>query len=99
MKVHTISVATAVAAFLAASTMVTSAQPGSGTGSGSGSGARSTTTAPATTAPATTVPAPAAPRTAAPAPATIAQKNKQVDCPGNAENSQGRAKEKNPNCR
>ena len=36
MKVHTFTMATAVAAFLAASTMATYAQPGSGTGSGFG---------------------------------------------------------------
>ena len=62
MKVQTFTVATAVAAFLAASTIATYAQPGSGTGSGSGSGTRSTITAPATTAPRTTAPAAAQPR-------------------------------------
>lgn len=104
MIVHKFTVATAAAAILAASTMATFAQTGSGTGSGSGSGSgtRSTTTAPATatpTTPAPTTAAPApAPTTAAPAHATTAQKHKQVNCPGNAENSQGKAKKKNPNC-
>jgi hypothetical protein len=109
MKVHTFTVATAAAAFLAASTMATFAQTGSG--SGTGSGTRSTTTTPSTTAPrttSTTAPSTTAPRTTSTtAPSTTAprttsttaQKNKQVNCPGHAEDSQGRAKEKNPNCR
>ena len=90
MKTHSFTVATAAAAFLAASTMATFAQTGTGGGGGGGTGTKSTTTTTSTTAPSTT-----APKTTS----TTTQKTKQVDCPGHAENSKGMAKVKNPNCR
>ena len=91
MKTHSFTVATAAAAFLAASTMATFAQTGTGGGGGGGggTGTKSTTTTTSTTAPSTT-----APKTT-----SSTQKTKQVDCPGHAENSKGMAKVKNPNCR
>jgi len=93
MKAHTFTVATAAAAFLAASTMASFGQ--TGTGGGTGTGTKSTTTTTSTTAPSNTAPSTTAPTTTS----TTAQKTKPVDCPGHAERSQGMAKKKNPNCK
>jgi hypothetical protein len=99
MKAHTFTVATAAAAFLAASTMATFGQTGTGGGggggTGTGTGTKSTTTTTSTTAPSNTAPSTTAPTTTS----TTAQKTKPVDCPGHAERSQGMAKKKNPNCK